>query len=58
MAALGSRNGLKMTVLRPVSSSVATPERLTSEPVPAVVGIAMSGGRSSRTYWSPPLASS
>jgi hypothetical protein len=58
IATRGMRNGLKMTVLRPVSGSVATPERPTSDPVPAVVGIATSGGMSSRTKRSPPAASS
>ena len=33
-----------MTVLRPVASSVTTPERPTSLPVPAVVGTLMIGG--------------
>ena len=34
-----------MTVFRPVSWRNATPLQLTSLPVPAVVGMAMRGGR-------------
>ena len=44
MATFASRCGLKMTVLRPVAASVTTPERPTSLPVPAVVGIVTIGG--------------
>ena len=40
---MASRCGLKMTVLRPVAASVTTPERPTSLPVPAVVGMVMIG---------------
>ena len=43
-ATLASRCGLKMTVLRPVAASVTTPERPTSLPVPAVVGMVTMGG--------------
>ena len=41
---MASRCGLKMTVLRPVAASVTTPERPTSLPVPAVVGMVTMGG--------------
>ena len=34
---MASKYGLKMTVFRPLASSVTTPERPTSLPVPAVV---------------------
>ncbi len=47
-----------MTVFRWVSWRNATPLRLTSLPVPAVVGMAMSGGSGWTTKRSPPVASS
>ena len=58
IATLASRYGLKMTVFRWLASSVTTPERPTSLPVPAVVGIATSGGTFGPMKRSPPVASS
>ena len=43
---LASRCGEKITVLRRCRAGVTTPERPTSLPVPAVVGMVMIGGRS------------
>ena len=47
-----------MTVLRPVAASVTTPERPTSLPVPAVVGMVTIGGTFGPMKRSPPVASS
>ena len=51
IAALAIKYGLKMTVLRPVASSVRTPDRPTSLPVPAVVGTLMMGGTFAGHPW-------
>ena len=51
---MARRCGLKMTVLRPVAASVTTPERPTSLPVPAVVGMVTMGGTFGPMKRSPP----
>jgi hypothetical protein len=58
MATRGNMEGAKMTVLLPVEATVSTAARPTSLPVPAVVGIAITGGSCLGMKRSPPRASS
>ena len=58
IAALGSRNGLKITVLRFVAPIVMTVERPTSLPVPDVVAIAINGGKFAVIFAHPSTRSS